>query len=127
MTMQLPYVVAMPAQTVRQIFDFTAFAAAVSPQVVTYQGHGDLGPTYTEVSNVGGLITLDLSSSDLGRVFEFGYTATTPDGQQETDLRRLRIRQPVDVSAIPVTLDLAFLTELGDVLVTENGDVLSFA
>lgn len=121
------YAVKKPDDVIEQVFDFTAFVAQVAPEAVSFVGHGDIGPTYTEASNVDGLITLQIAGGTLGRTYLFGYSATTASGESQVDTRRLRIRDASPIAGIPITLDLALLTESGDTLITEAGDVLAFA
>lgn len=125
--MLLDYAVKKPDDVIEQTFDFTDFVAQVAPESVAFVGHGDIGPTYTETSNVGGLITLQIAGGTLGRTYLFGYSAATDSGESQVDTRRLRIRDTSSLSSIPITLDLAMLTESGDTLITEAGDVLAFA
>lgn len=97
---QLDFHAKRPNDTLRVTFDFRPFVAAISPDTPKYIGHGDTGPGYKVISNVGGLITLDITGGALGRVYVFGYEVTTSDGTESVlDIRRLRIREP---NALPV-------------------------
>lgn len=83
-----------PTETVRVEFDLRAFAASVSPSIVTYTIRADAGPTIVDGSTVVGLVVLLVSGGRVGRVYRVSVEATTADGQSTTQVRRIRMREP---------------------------------
>lgn len=102
--MLVDYDVKRPDQRLVVTFDFTSFAAMVAPDPVIYELHAEAGPTFNELSNISGLITLEITGGTLGRHYLYGYEALTDNGGSASDTRRLRIRDSSVLATLPEPL-----------------------
>lgn len=119
-----------PTDVKRVRFDFTKFVAQVSPTPVTYTLMVQPGLSVVEVVGLGGngVMYVDVSGGVMGRAYLFGYMARG-GSESEDQTRRMRIVSVSELAGlVAVTaFDLAFVTEAGDVMVTQNGDALAWS
>jgi hypothetical protein len=82
-----------PAETVRVTIDMRQFVIDADPVPVSFSLRSDLGIVITDQTTLPGLIELDVSGGNTGRVYVLGVEATTTDGQSEVVTRRIRLRE----------------------------------
>ena len=128
-----------PADTITVEFDFREFVARVATDGVA---SGDIrfavrsapGITVSSAMSIPGLVVCTVSGGDMGRVYQIGLDATTPDGESQAEVRKVRVRDPSLFGLLPATSEVVlgdastatYLTmPNGDRLTMPNGDYLT--
>jgi hypothetical protein len=114
-----------PSDSISVTFDFRPFATGVSPAVVTYSLKSQTGIYIEQQQPQAGLFVLSLYGGIAGRHYIFGIEARSTDGMSKLDLRRLRVREPIEsVTAVDINPSTVFILvdNAGNVLV-DAGDL----
>lgn len=83
--------------------DFVAEVAAqgIAPEDVTFRLRNDPGINVTSTMPEIGLLKLRVSGGVMGRVYLVGAEASTPDGDSQIEMSRVRVRDPSLFDSLP--------------------------
>lgn len=107
-----------PSDVIDVQFDFLAFVAAVglegvSPIQISFFLRTEPGLTIASSMETIGLVKLRVGSGVMGRVYDLGVEATTPDGDSAVQMTKVRVRDPSLFEILDSTTEVTIVPPAG--------------
>ena len=127
-----------PQDSLTVTFDLRGFVArmvseGVSPESIAFSVRQAPGVDVASTMAVRGLVVCVVSGGELGKFYHLGVDATAPDGDSQSEVSRIRVRDASQYDALPTESEVTFgstvvylTTPSGLRLTTLAGEYLTF-